>query len=86
MRDNIEEGSNGLHRCAAFVQRPEADDYEHQFINHAEAYAKGNVHTNGLEWYWSLLKRALVVPTCGSNRFICFVTSMSKRSDSTTAC
>jgi transposase-like protein len=33
--------------------------YEHNVIDHAEAYAIGNVHTNGLESYWSLLKRAL---------------------------
>ena len=35
------------------------DDYVHQVINHAEAYAKGKVHTNGLENFWSLLKRAI---------------------------
>ncbi len=34
-------------------------DYVHQFVNHAEAYVKGNVHTNGLENFWSLLKRAI---------------------------
>ena len=28
-------------------------------INHAEAYAKGNVHTNGMENFWSLLKRGI---------------------------
>jgi hypothetical protein len=33
--------------------------FVHQFIDHAEAYAIGNVHTNGLENYWSLLKRSL---------------------------
>ena len=26
-------------------------------VNHAEAYVRGNVHTNGLENFWSLLKR-----------------------------
>ena len=31
----------------------------HEFIDHAEAYARGNVHTNGLENFWSLLKRML---------------------------
>jgi transposase-like protein len=35
------------------------DEYTHNIINHAEAYAKGNVHTNGLENFWSLLKRAI---------------------------
>jgi hypothetical protein len=28
-------------------------------IDHAESYARGNVHTNGLENFWSLLKRAI---------------------------
>jgi transposase-like protein len=34
-------------------------EYVHNVINHAECYVKGNVHTNGLENFWSLLKRAL---------------------------
>jgi transposase-like protein len=33
--------------------------YDHKVIDHAEAYAVDNVHTNGLENYWSLLKRCL---------------------------
>jgi hypothetical protein len=28
-------------------------------IDHAEAYVRGTVHTNGLENFWSLLKRAI---------------------------
>lgn len=34
-------------------------DYVHKVINHAEAYVDGQVHTNGMENFWSLLKRAL---------------------------
>jgi transposase-like protein len=34
-------------------------DYVHQFVNHAEEYVRGNVHTNGIENYWSLLKRCV---------------------------
>lgn len=34
-------------------------EYVHQVIDHAECYAKGKVHTNGLENYWSLLKRCI---------------------------
>lgn len=34
-------------------------EFEHQVIDHAEAYVKGNVHTNGMENYWSLLKRTI---------------------------
>ena len=33
--------------------------YAHQVIDHAVAYVDGQIHTNGLENYWSLLKRAL---------------------------
>lgn len=33
--------------------------YLHRVINHAEAYAKGRVHTQGIENFWSLLKRGL---------------------------
>ena len=31
----------------------------HDFVNHAERYVNGRVHTNGLENFWSLLKRNL---------------------------
>jgi transposase-like protein len=34
-------------------------DYKHQVIDHAVAYVDGRVHTNNLENFWSLLKRAL---------------------------
>jgi transposase-like protein len=34
-------------------------EYAHSVIDHAEAYVKGNVHTNGVENYWSLLKRGI---------------------------
>jgi transposase-like protein len=33
--------------------------YIHKVIDHAEAYVDGAVHTNGLESYWSLLKRTI---------------------------
>lgn len=36
-----------------------ATDYDRRIIDHAECYARGHVHTNGLENFWSLLKRAL---------------------------
>ena len=34
-------------------------DYAHKVINHAEEYVRGNVHTNGMENFWSLLKRGI---------------------------
>lgn len=36
-----------------------ASKYAHQVIDHAVRYVDGEVHTNGLENYWALLKRGL---------------------------
>jgi hypothetical protein len=36
-----------------------SSDYVHQVIDHAEKYVDGEVHTNGIENFWSLLKRGL---------------------------
>jgi transposase-like protein len=33
--------------------------YYHEVINHLEGYVRGHVHTNGIENFWSLLKRSL---------------------------
>jgi transposase-like protein len=33
--------------------------YNHKVVNHAEEYTRGKVHTNGMENFWSLLKRGL---------------------------
>jgi transposase-like protein len=35
------------------------EKYVHSIINHAEKYVDGNVHTNCMENFWSLLKRGL---------------------------
>ena len=35
------------------------DDYIHKVIDHAEAYVKDDIHTNGMENFWSLLKRGI---------------------------
>jgi hypothetical protein len=58
IQDNIEPGAHLFtdEANAYFGLRAE---YIHEFINHAEAYVRGNVHTNGLENFWSLLKRGL---------------------------
>ncbi|MGI8958547.1 MAG: IS1595 family transposase [Bryobacteraceae bacterium] len=36
-----------------------ASNYAHQVIDHAVQYVDGQVHTNGLENFWSLLKRGI---------------------------
>jgi hypothetical protein len=35
------------------------EEYEHKVINHAMEYVKGEIHTNSMENYWSLVKRSL---------------------------
>src|SRR6267154_6116818 len=35
------------------------ETYRHHVIDHAVAYVEGKVHTNGLENFWSLLKRTI---------------------------
>lgn len=34
-------------------------EYTHQMINHAAEYVNGRIHTNGIENFWSLLKRSI---------------------------
>jgi hypothetical protein len=34
-------------------------EYIHKTVNHAETYVNGQVHTNSLENFWSLMKRSL---------------------------
>ena len=34
-------------------------EFQHEVIDHAVAYVDGEIHTNGLENFWSLLKRTL---------------------------
>jgi transposase-like protein len=36
-----------------------SEDFRHAVINHAVEYVNGNVHTNTMENFWSLLKRGL---------------------------
>jgi hypothetical protein len=34
-------------------------EFIHNVVDHAESYVRGHVHTNGLENFWSLLKRGI---------------------------
>ena len=36
-----------------------SDQYTHDYVDHAVEYVRENVHTNGMENFWSLFKRAL---------------------------
>lgn len=34
-------------------------DFVHEVVNHLQEYVRGEIHTNGIENFWSLLKRGL---------------------------
>src|ERR1700730_10342797 len=57
--ENVEKGSTVYSDSLRSYRNLPVDGYEHDFVDHAEAYVKGLVHTNGLENFWSLFKRAL---------------------------
>ncbi len=58
VRENVEKGSEVI--TDAFLSYSKLnDEFVHQVIDHAESYAEGHVHTNGLENFWSLLKRGI---------------------------
>jgi transposase-like protein len=59
IKSNVAKGAAVYTDEAAAYNNLSAADYEHAFVNHAESYVFGSVHTNGLENFWSLLKRGL---------------------------
>lgn len=48
-----------LHTDAWIAYQSLGADYTHMFVDHAVRYVQDNVHTNGLENFWCLLKRTL---------------------------
>jgi transposase-like protein len=56
--ENVTHGSSVYTDQAPAYQRLNKA-YLHEIVNHAETYVRGRVHTNGLENFWSLLKRGL---------------------------
>jgi transposase-like protein len=58
IRENVEAGSNVYSDALKSYEGLEPD-FVHQVIDHAEAYVGGQIHTNGCENFWSLLKRSL---------------------------
>ncbi len=65
-RATLQEGVRGKVEAGATVytdQNPGYNDlrdtYDHATVNHMETYVDGRVHTNGIENFWSLLKRGL---------------------------
>ena len=58
VREHVEKGSTVCMDALMSYDDLERD-YDRRVIDHAESYAQGHVHTNCLENFWSLLKRAL---------------------------
>lgn len=56
---NVEQGSTIYSDSLQSYKSLPKEGYVHEFIDHAEMYVRDNVHTNGLENFWSLFKRAL---------------------------
>src|ERR1017187_3711131 len=56
--ENVEKGSRVITDEATGYLGLQAD-YTHDTINHLESYVNGDIHTNGIENFWSLLKRGL---------------------------
>jgi transposase-like protein len=58
VRENVEAGA-ALYSDELKSYDGLSAEYEHAVINHAVEYVHGNIHTNGMENFWSLLKRGL---------------------------
>ncbi|MGE3955836.1 MAG: IS1595 family transposase [Vicinamibacterales bacterium] len=57
--EHVELGSNLYTDALRSYDKMGQKGYVHGVIDHAEKYVEGDIHTNGLENFWSLLKRAL---------------------------
>lgn len=58
VRKHVEAGS-ALYTDALLSYEGLAGDFAHQVVDHAVQYVDGKIHTNGLENFWSLLKRGI---------------------------
>jgi transposase-like protein len=58
VRNNVVPGSN-VYTDALRSYADLDDEFIHEVIDHAEEYVRGKVHTNGIENFWSLVKRAI---------------------------
>lgn len=57
--DQIEKGSTIYTDRGTGYDNLAAQEYVHETVNHVEEYVRGQVHTQGIDNFWSLLKRGL---------------------------
>jgi transposase-like protein len=57
--ENITPGSTVYTDSAAQYDGLKVRQFVHETVNHVEEYVRGQVHTQGIENFWSLLKRSL---------------------------
>ena len=55
LREHVEKGANLM----TDEGTAHMTDFIHEYVNHQHEYVRGNVHTNGIENFWSLLQRGL---------------------------
>jgi transposase-like protein len=58
IRSHVEPGAT-IYTDAWRAYRSLTPEYFHDFVDQAEAYVKGAVHTNGIEHFWALFKRCI---------------------------
>jgi transposase-like protein len=58
IRSHVEKGAQ-IYTDALASYIGLAPEFIHEVVDHAECYVRGNVHTNGLENFWSLFKRCI---------------------------
>jgi transposase-like protein len=57
--NNVKHGSTVYTDDAVGYENGLQRRFLHDFVNHTQEYVRGNVHTQGIENFWSLLKRTL---------------------------
>lgn len=81
VRENVEPGSEVFTDTLRSYEGL-SPEYAHEAVNHAETYVRGKIHTNGMENFWSLLKRSSAARTLRSLPSISTATSTNRFSAS----
>jgi transposase-like protein len=57
--ENVQKGAKVYSDSYPAYKSLPAMEFVHEAVNHVQEYVRGEVHTNGIENFWSLLKRGL---------------------------